>query len=113
MKAVRIGVTVATTVAVVAAAAPAASASPVSARSRSATCTILSGTADSSCTPGATNPDVTQDTIDSTICVPGWTAKVRPPASYTTALKNRQKAGYGEADLPNSALEEDHVRPVP
>ncbi|MBV8598859.1 MAG: hypothetical protein JO017_08565, partial [Actinobacteria bacterium] len=30
-------------------------------------------------TPGATNPDVTQATIGSTICVRGWTATVRPP----------------------------------
>lgn len=34
-------------------------------------------------TPGVTNPDVTQATIDKTICVPGWTKTIRPPASYT------------------------------
>src|SRR5690242_19992277 len=28
-------------------------------------------------TPGALNPDVTQETIRQTICVPGWTASVR------------------------------------
>jgi hypothetical protein len=42
-----------------------------------------------------TNPDVTQDTIDSTICVSGWTSTVRPPSSYTTALKIQQIAEYG------------------
>ncbi|MEU1596054.1 hypothetical protein ABZ468_25155 [Streptomyces sp. NPDC005708] len=36
---------------------------------------------DSSCTPGAYNPDVTQSNIHSTICVSGWTATVRPPTS--------------------------------
>lgn len=76
------------------------------------TCTILDGTADSSCTPGAFNPDVTQSTIGSTICVSGWTATVRPPASYTTALKNQQKPEYGEADIANSDLEEDHLVPL-
>lgn len=33
------------------------------------------------------NPDVTQATIGETICVKGWTATIRPPASYTNAIK--------------------------
>jgi hypothetical protein len=45
-------------------------------------------------TPGATNPDVTQATIDRTICVSGWTATVRPPESYTEQIK-RLEAGSG------------------
>jgi hypothetical protein len=76
------------------------------------TCTIVAGKADSSCTPGAFNPDVTQSTIGSTICVSGWTATVRPPSSYTTNLKNQQKPLYGEASIPNSELEEDHLVPL-
>jgi hypothetical protein len=80
--------------------------------SAAAQCTISAGRADASCTPGAFNPDVTQATIDQTICVPGWTKTVRPPASYTTALKERQKPLYGEADVPNSELEEDHLVPL-
>jgi len=40
-------------------------------------------------TPGVTNPDVTQDTIKKTICVSGWTKTVRPPTSYTNALKRK------------------------
>ena len=47
-------------------------------------------------TPGSLNPDVTQATIGSTVCVRGWTATVRPPTSYTSALKVRQMAEYGE-----------------
>jgi hypothetical protein len=80
--------------------------------STAATCTIVSGKADSSCTPGRFNPDVTQSTIGSTICVSGWTATVRPPSSYTTNLKNQQKIDYGEASIPNSELEEDHLVPL-
>ena len=38
-------------------------------------------------TPGVFNPAVTPATIKSTICVSGWTATVRPPVSYTDALK--------------------------
>jgi hypothetical protein len=74
-----------------------------------AVCTIVNGSADRSCTPGVFNPDVTQATINSTICVPGWTKTVRPPASYTTGLKNTQKVVYGEAAISNASLEEDHL----
>jgi hypothetical protein len=76
------------------------------------TCFTYDGMADASCTPGAFNPDVTQATISSTICVPGWTKTVRPPSSYTTRLKNTQKIAYGEQDIPNSGLEEDHLVPL-
>ncbi|MQY39519.1 hypothetical protein SRB17_75460 [Streptomyces sp. RB17] len=64
------------------------------------------------CTPGALNPDVTQDTIDSTICVSGWTGTVRPPSSYTTALKKQQIAEYGYSDTSLSDYEEDHFVPL-
>ncbi|MEY9967992.1 hypothetical protein ABIA33_006072 [Streptacidiphilus sp. MAP12-16] len=67
---------------------------------------------DPNCTPGATNPDVTQDTIDSTICVSGWTATVRPPTSYTNPLKIEQIAEYGYADTSPSSYEEDHFIPL-
>src|SRR5438045_2342486 len=43
-------------------------------------------------TPGARYSKVTQATISSTICVRGWTATIRPPASYTNALKRAQLA---------------------
>ncbi len=53
------------------------------------------------------NPAVTEATIRSTICVSGWTTKVRPPTSYTEPLKLSQIAAEG---LPGtaSAYEEDH-----
>ena len=60
-------------------------------------------------TPGATNPAVTQATIGTTICLPGWTATIRPPASYTTRLKTQQIVAYGYADTRTADYEEDHL----
>jgi hypothetical protein len=54
------------------------------------------------------NPNVTQDTIDGTICKTGWTTTVRPPVSYTNALKRSQLPSG--ADL--SLYEEDHWIPL-
>jgi len=59
-------------------------------------------------TPGVLNSDVTQATIRATICRRGWTATVRPPVSYTNALKVKQMAEYGETG-PLSAYQEDHL----
>lgn len=59
-------------------------------------------------TPGVTNPDVTQANIHSTICVRGWTKTVRPPQSYTSALKAQQLAEY-QLRGPPSAYQEDHL----
>ncbi|HEY8979542.1 MAG TPA: hypothetical protein VIU15_08170 [Streptomyces sp.] len=67
---------------------------------------------DPSCQPGALNPDVTQDTIDSTICVSGWTATVRPSSSYTTSLKKKQIVEYGYSDTSTADYEEDHFIPL-
>src|SRR3984893_11842266 len=47
--------------------------------------------------PGSTNPDVTPENIDDNICKKGWTTKsIRPPASYTTALKRVQLKSLAE-----------------
>ena len=64
-------------------------------------------TPDYSPPPGALNPQVTQTNIAQTICKPGWTRSVRPPAQYTGALKRKQIA---ERHLPGppGAYEEDH-----
>jgi hypothetical protein len=59
-------------------------------------------------TPGAIDPDVTQANIHSTICVRGWTATVRPPASYTSALKRQQLRALGLLGGP-SLYQEDHL----
>lgn len=62
--------------------------------------------------PGAINPDVTQDNIKTTICVSGYTAKIRPPESYTEPLKIRQIQQYGYADTKVADYEEDHMIPL-
>ncbi len=60
-------------------------------------------------TPGATNPDVTQDSIHQTICVSGWTATIRPPSSYTTKLKTQQIKEYRYKEKRLAEYEEDHL----
>jgi hypothetical protein len=63
---------------------------------------------DPRCTPGAVNPAVTQHTIDQTICVPGWSAKVRPSPSITDKEKRASMAAYGDGGPP-SDYEYDHL----
>ena len=58
-------------------------------------------------TPGVLNADVTQATIAQTICSHGWTRTVRPPTSYTNALKLEQMREYGFAGGP-ADYQEDH-----
>jgi hypothetical protein len=64
--------------------------------------------ADAVRTPGVLDPDVTQATIGTTICVRGWTRSIRPPTEYTNALKLRQMRAYRETGPP-SAYQEDHL----
>jgi hypothetical protein len=59
-------------------------------------------------TPGVVNPEVTQANINDTICKSGWTATIRPPASYTNALKKQQLAAPRFRDKTPSHYEEDH-----
>jgi hypothetical protein len=59
-------------------------------------------------TPGVLNPAVTPSTIRATICRHGWTRTIRPPVSYTNALKARQLRQYGLRGPP-SAYQEDHL----
>lgn len=58
------------------------------------------------------NPAVTPTTIMRTICVTGWTATIRPPAAYTTALKIEQLAAEHAADQNPADYEEDHLVPL-
>ena len=64
--------------------------------------------ADPTRTPGVLNPDVTQATIGSTICAHGWTRTIRPPTSYTNALKEKQMRAYGVGGS-LSDYQEDHL----
>jgi hypothetical protein len=82
---------------------------PLTAASR---CVSHAGLPDPRCTPGALNPAVTQSTIRTTICVPHWTATVRPPTSYTNRLKDQGIAAYGYADRSLRDYEEDHLIPL-
>jgi hypothetical protein len=60
-------------------------------------------------TPGARFSKVTRATISSTICVMGWTKTIRPPQSYTNALKKAQLAEWHYADQNPTHYEEDHL----
>jgi hypothetical protein len=66
---------------------------------------------DPTCTPGATDPAVTQANINQTICVSGWTSTIRPPEDYTENLKREQMLVYGDTN-PISDYEEDHLIPL-
>lgn len=57
---------------------------------------------------GVINPEITQDNIHQTICVPGWTRTVRPPTSYTDRVK-RDVLPEG-TDI--SRYEGDHILPL-
>ena len=66
---------------------------------------------DPRCTPGSVDPAVTQRDIRQTICVPGYTATVRPPETQTEQFK------YGDAyrayGVPDSRPTElDHLVPL-
>jgi hypothetical protein len=66
---------------------------------------------DPKCTSGAIDPRVTQDNIDSTICVSGYTKTVRPPVSVTEPLKLESMKSYGFSDFPSN-YEYDHLIPL-
>ena len=66
-------------------------------------------------TPGSINPAVTQGNIGQTICVLGYAKTIRPPSSYTTALKKSQLrtlpySSYGSTET--KLFEEDHLIPL-
>jgi hypothetical protein len=61
---------------------------------------------DPACTPGAIDPAVTQSNIKTTICTPGYTATVRPPASTTDKWKKESEADYRIGDTQG---EYDHL----
>ncbi|WP_332602360.1 hypothetical protein [Arthrobacter sp. S2(2024)] len=62
---------------------------------------------DPACTPGATDPAVTQENLDSTICMSGYTATVRPPASNTDKVKAESLREYGQTAA--KTTEYDHL----
>ena len=76
------------------------------------TCHIRGVLPDSTCTPGAVDPNVAQANIYQTICVKGYTKTVRPPVSYTNSLKLQQIVAYGYTDTNPRDYEEDHLIPL-
>jgi hypothetical protein len=50
---------------------------------------------DPHCTPGATNPRVTQADLASTVCKTGYTATIRPSTGITGPEKTASEAAYG------------------
>ena len=83
-------------------------------------CRERDGLPDPRCTPGAAANDVTQASIEKTICISGYTSKgirsdgrpVRPPASFTDRLKTIGIVAYGYADISAADYEEDHLIPL-
>ncbi len=63
---------------------------------------------DPGCTPGATNPKVTQDTLGSTICKPGYTKSIRPGQAITGPEKKANAESYGYTGSLGDA-EYDHL----
>jgi hypothetical protein len=60
----------------------------------------------------ALNPDVRPDTVRSTICVPGYTASVRPSTSFTTGVKRKLLREAGLPPDAASTYELDHRVPL-
>ena len=78
-----------------------------------AACHAQSGGAlpDPTCEPGAADPAVTQANIHSTICVSGYTTRVRPPVSYTDPIKRDLLHRYGMTGT-MADYELDHLVPL-
>ncbi len=74
-------------------------------------CVEHDGLPDRACTPGATDPRVTQTDIAETICVVGYTKTVRPPLSVTAPIKIDRMRAYG-LDAPLRDYELDHLIPL-
>ena len=62
--------------------------------------------------PGVIFSEVTQMTITSTICVPGWTATVRPSTSFTQGVKKKMLQQAGKDPSEALRYELDHFVPL-
>lgn len=60
----------------------------------------------------AVNPDVTQSTINKTICVPGYTQTVRPSTTYTNGIKKKLMTSQGLSWDDRGDYELDHIVPL-
>jgi hypothetical protein len=87
---------------------PVASALPLQVPNKTSACVTVGGLPDLACTPGAINPAVTQDTIQQTICVSGYSKSIRPTTSVTSKIKAQEMIAYGFTDSPTN-YELDHL----
>ena len=62
--------------------------------------------------PGVFFADVTQATLSTTICVPGWTATVRPSTSFTQGVKRKLLVQAGVDSSVILKYELDHFVPL-
>lgn len=62
--------------------------------------------------PAALNPDVRPDTIQTTICVPGYTVTVRPSTSFTNGVKLKLLREAGLSPDATTVYELDHRVPL-
>ena len=60
----------------------------------------------------ALNPDVTQATIATTICTPGWTRTVRPYVGAMKTIKADMLTAIGETIDHRNRYELDHIVPL-
>jgi hypothetical protein len=75
-------------------------------------CYFVYGTPDDRCTPGAIDLHVTQATLASTVCSPGYTESVRPPESVTEEIKRERMAAYDLQGRRPADYELDHLIPL-
>lgn len=80
-------------------------------RTRTTSCRMNGADPDHGCTPGALNPAVTQASMARTICVPGYTATIRPLTAGSDRLKQQAAAAYGITEA-LSAYQGDHLIPL-
>lgn len=73
---------------------------------------LLLVAASSACDRSVFNPEVTQETIAQTICVPGYTKMVRPPTNFSNSVKQMllKRAGRDPAEVSKYKLA--HIVPL-
>lgn len=73
---------------------------------------LLLFAASSACDRGVSNPEVTQETVGQTICVPGYAKAVRPPTNFTNRVKQvlLKRADRDQAELSKYKL--DYIVPL-
>lgn len=74
-------------------------------------CHYVGDDPDPGCTPGWSSAAVTQATVATTICRPGYSDSVRPSGSYTQRVKRQLLGAYG-GTAPADAYELDHLVPL-